>query len=144
MSPLGLLAASVLALLAWAGRWWVRHWWQRQVEAQQRLGRAQGRHPRAQRALDALSRVCRGLFVLLLVVFVVGFGLCGGWGVLQGLAMIEHAGEQGAYGRVMLVLGGLGLVFALASLAKLILLLKNRLERASADPAPLAPKPPQT
>lgn len=85
---------------------------------------------------DGLQRLARGLAVLLLMAGVAGFGLCGGWGLREGLGMVQHGGEQGAYGRVTLALAGLGLLIALSCLAKLIALWMRHARTTSTAPVP--------
>lgn len=59
------------------------------------------------------QRFARGLWIALLVLFTAGFGLCGGFGVVAGLASVAESGESRAYGLMFLVAGGIGVAIAL-------------------------------
>jgi ABC-type Fe3+ transport system permease subunit len=135
MSQLDNLLPLLLLLLVGFGPPLVSRWFRRQREAQQRLSRQQGQPTPALRAMDALSVLARSLLVLMLVLCVAGFGLCGGWGVSEGLAMVQHSGEQRTFGQAALVMGGLGLVIALGCLVKLIALLRRLAQTASSAPS---------
>lgn len=55
----------------------------------------------------------RGLALVVLVLFVAGFGVCGAWGTITGLvSLFTGSGEARAYAPAFLLVGGVGLAIA--------------------------------
>ncbi len=82
------------------------------------------------------QRWLRGLAIGMLVLFVGGFGVCGAWGTVVGVAsLVGGSGEERGYAPIFVVLGGLGLAIAIG-----LGWLFRRLTRPGVAPAP-APSP---
>lgn len=94
------------------------------------------------------ERFLRGVWLSLLVLCTAGFGLCGGFGVVAGLASVAEGGESGAYGAMFLAVGGVGV--AIAALTGWLLRRTLRADREHSagtapeevDLSPFTPAPP--
>lgn len=79
-------------------------------------------------------RLLRGLSIAMLVLFVGGFGVCGAFGVVTGIASaFGSSGEARSYGMLFLIVGGIGL--AIAAFATWLF---RRLIRPTAEPVAAA------
>jgi uncharacterized membrane protein YfcA len=64
--------------------------------------------------LAGRGQLWRRAAIVLLMLIVGGFGICGGWGVVTGVASMGGQDRQSAsYGVIFLVVGGAGLALAL-------------------------------
>lgn len=61
-----------------------------------------------------VQRVLRGIWIAVMVLFTAGFGLCGGFGLVFGLNGLREGGEAGAYAIMFVVVGGIGVLIAVA------------------------------
>ena len=78
----------------------------------------------------------RGLCIVLLVLFVAGFGLCGAWGTVVGVvSLVAGGGGERGYAPIFLIVGGAGLGIAVG-----LGWAFRRLIRPTVAPAP-APSP---
>jgi uncharacterized BrkB/YihY/UPF0761 family membrane protein len=82
------------------------------------------------RPTEGRRRLLRGLSITMLVLFVGGFGVCGAFGVISGVASaFSGSGESRAYGMIFLIVGGIGL-----AIAAFAFWLFRRLIRPTAEP----------
>ena len=85
---------------------------------------------------EGRARWLRGLAIGLLVLFVGGFGVCGTWGTVVGVAsLVTGSGEERGYAPIFLIVGGAGLGIAVG-----LGWAFRRLTRPTVAPAP-APSP---
>lgn len=63
--------------------------------------------------VEGSGKLLRGLSIAMLVLFVGGFGVCGAFGVVTGIASaFGGSGEARSYGMIFLIVGGIGLAIA--------------------------------
>lgn len=68
-----------------------------------------GPQPRPGAPARPLTRLWRGLVVVTLVVLMAGFGLCGSWGVMEGIIILQSGGDAAG---LAIGLGSVGLLIA--------------------------------
>lgn len=94
------------------------------------------RHRNDPRPAQGPRTVLRWLAIAMMVLFVGGFGVCGAFGVVTGVASAFSASsESRSYGMIFLIVGGIGVAVAVVSGW-----LFRRLTRPSAEPV-RAPDP---
>jgi len=59
-----------------------------------------------------LTRILRGLLIAVLCAALVGFGVCGAFGTLGGVASLVEDNNDGSLARTMIICGVLGLAVA--------------------------------
>lgn len=99
------------------------------------------RHRNEPRPTESRGKLMRVLAIAMLVLFVGGFGVCGAFGVVSGVASaFSGSGEARAYGMIFLIVGGGGVAIAVFATWLFRRLIRPSVEPvAAADDASIKP-----